>query len=142
MENKEHGITEKNILDHEEFCKALGLKSALREISEGKINTSENLIRVNLPNSIEKFKTGNGEGIWATYYSDKDKDIGESGKAGELFEVVVLNNALTYPFRCGTIITVKSNGTNYRPNLHKEWIISKVIKKSSNGKMSLEKLLS
>ena len=141
MENKENRIPEKDILEHEEICKALCLKSALREISEGKINTSEDLIKVNLPDSIEKFKTGNGEGIFATYYSDKDKEIGEAGKAGELFEVVVLNNALYYPFRWGSIITVKSNGTEYRPNLDKEWI-SKVIEDSSNGEMSLEKLLS
>lgn len=68
-------MTVEQIENHEKRCANLGIKSAVREIEEGKISTDTEQIKVNLPDSIEKFESGNGEGIWAKPYTENDSKI-------------------------------------------------------------------
>lgn len=130
-------VTDEQIKKHITVCANLGLKSALKEIKEGTVNTETELIKVNLPDSSAKFISGNGEGIWAALYDDKAKDIYAKSTLNEEFEVVTLNSALTYPFPWGSRITVVLINTDGRPVLSKDWI-SKVIAESTKGETTLE----
>lgn len=136
----EHNITEEQIQEHEETCKNIGIFSALREIADGIINTEKNQMKVNLPDSIEKFESGNGEGIWATPYKPEDLKIYTNEILNEEFEVVLLNYALTFPFPWGSVIKVKNIRPEYRPVLSKDWI-DLVIQSSTDGEETLETIL-
>lgn len=134
-------ISENDILEQEKYCEALGLESAYRKILNSEIDVENDIFKVNLPNSIQKFESGNGEGIWAAYLTTEDKMIENSSEIGSTFKVVVLNDCIYYPFTYGSVIQVKTTGKETRPVLDKEWI-SAVIDKASNGEMSLELMLS
>lgn len=140
MENSLNKTSEENIIEHEKVCASLGLKSALRGISDGLVDISVNQIKVNLPGSIEAFSTGNGEGIWAVPFSQKDLEVYNNEEVGQEFEVIILNTPITYPFRWGSVITVKNTSKDTRPVLSKGWI-EKVIYDSTKGAVSLKSML-
>ena len=93
--------TEEEIIEREELCKETNIKSALREINTSVIDIELNQMKVNLPDSIAKFELGNGEGIWAVPYTSVDLEIYTKDILNEEFEVVLLNQAITYPFFMG-----------------------------------------
>ena len=85
-----------------------GLETIIRKMEEDpQLLNEENYIKVNLPTTLAKFKSGNGEGIWAIPYEMNDQRISDKNILGTKFNVVVLNNCLSYPFRVGDIIQVK-----------------------------------
>ena len=125
----------------EEQAKALGLETMARSISEEKYTLNEdNYMKFNLPDSAAKFKSGNGEGVWGIPLMKCDRDTyNDNSTSGVKFNVIILNDALTYPFKWGTIIKVETRGDS-RPVVNYDWLDS-VIKQSSDGRMSLEKML-
>lgn len=132
--------TEEEIIEHEELCKETDIKSALREINTSVIDIELNQMKVNLPDSIAKFELGNGEGIWAGPYTSVDLEIYTKDILNEEFEVVLLNQAITYPFLWGSVITVKNIRPGCRPVLSREWI-EEVIYEVSEGSKTLETFL-
>ncbi len=132
--------SEEKISEHEERCKKLGLESALRLIHNGEVDTEQNTIKVNLPNTIEKFESGNGEGIWCTTLTKEDLNIYDSEEPGVEFKVVLLNHAISYPLPWGSIIQVKNMQKDHRPILSKDWM-NKVIETATAGKENLESIL-
>ena len=132
--------TDEKIFQHEEVCKKLGIESALKKINDKEIDTEKNQIKVNLPDTIEKFKTGNGEGVWAVPYSEEDLKICNSLELNKDFNVVLLNQPICYPLQWGSVITVKTLQKDCRPVLSRDWI-SNVIFKSTDNKLTLEKFL-
>jgi hypothetical protein len=73
-------------------------------------------IRVNLPGSEDSFRTGNGEGCWATV-SVSTKQIDDSGKWGGAY-VALLENAPIYPqwrsLEYGSPVVFQFRGPNKR----------------------------
>jgi hypothetical protein len=121
--------------------KSLGLISKAKEFYSGELNLNEeDYIKVNLPDSEKNFKSGNGEGIWACPVTEADKIIYHTGDTGETFDVYVLNDCITYPFSCASIIKVRITGSETRPILDYDWM-DNIIKVSSNGEYSLEEML-
>ncbi len=133
-------LTEKQLTEHEEDCRHLGLISALRQIENGEIDTETNQMKVNLPDCIEKFETGNGEGIWATPYTDDDLKIFSEEIINKEFQVVLLNQAITFPFPWGSVITVKNIRPECRPVLSRDWI-EEIIAETTCGEMTLLDIL-
>lgn len=133
-------MTIEQIKEHEERCKSLGIKSAVQEIEDGKISTDTEQMKVNLPDSIAKFSTGNGEGIWARPYTEEDSKIYNDCTLNTPFEVVLLNHALTYPFPWGSVITVRNITKEGRPVLDKKWI-SNIVSTTTNGEQTLASIL-
>ena len=124
----------------EENSKSLGLVNKIRDIYEETFDLQdERKMKFNLPESKAKFISGNGEGIWGIPLTDEDYEIYEAESVGETFKVVLLNQAFTYPFPWGSIITVETRGSN-RPVLSYDWFDG-VVKESSNGEMSLAEML-
>lgn len=100
-----------------------GLETIIRKMEEDpQLLNEENYIKVNLPTTLAKFKSGNGEGIWAIPYEMNDQRISDKNILGTKFNVVVLNNCLSYPFRVGDIIQVKIINEEQRPIIDKEWL--------------------
>lgn len=137
MSNK---YTDEQIYQHEEVCKELGIESALKKINDKEIDTEKNQIKVNLPDTIEKFKTGNGEGVWAIPYTEEDFEIFNSLELNKDFKVILLNQPICYPLQWGSVIIVKTLQKDCRPVLSKDWI-SNVISKATNNELNLEKFL-
>ena len=129
-----------NIELAESRAKSLGLKTMVREIAEENYTLYEQLyIKFNIPESEEKFKSGNGEGVWAQPLTEEDKEICDSNSTGDTFKVIILNSALTFPFDWGTVVTVETRGDS-RPVLSYDWFDG-VVKESTNGEMSLAEML-
>ena len=97
-------------------------------------------MKVNLPGSIAKFETGNGEGIWARPYTENDSKIYGDSILNTPFEVILLNHAITYPFPWGSVITVRNITKDGRPVLDKEQI-SNIISTATDGQQTLETIL-
>ena len=122
----------------EESCKILGLDNVSRKIATGEIDVSGDeigMFKANLPDSKSKFESGNGEGVWVIPLTKEDESITKSDINGEKSQVIILNDAIYYPFPYGTILTIE-NRTGYRPLLNYEWL-DFVIKTSSNGESCL-----
>jgi hypothetical protein len=124
-----------------ESQKGLGLISKAKEFYTGELDlVQEKYIKVNLPDSEEKFKSGNGEGIWAYPVTEADELICNNGGVGETFDVYTMNDCIMYPFTCATIIKVRNTGAETRPVLDYDWM-DNIIKVSSNGEYSLHEML-
>lgn len=127
-----------NIVKNQE---SLGLISLAKEFYTDELKLDESkYIKVNLPESKAKFASGNGEGIWACPVTEKDENIYNTGAKGDTFDVYVLNDCISYPFRCASIITVAITSDDTRPILDYNWM-DKTIKASSNGEYSIEDML-
>ena len=113
-----------NYIDNSEaIAKNQGLETIIRKIYEDETFLNENnYIKVNLPNTREKFRSGNGEGIWAVPYTKEDQKISDDNILRTTFKVIVLNDCIYYPFRYGVIIQVKIVNVDQRPILDKEWL--------------------
>jgi len=96
-------------------------------------------IKVNLPDSEEKFESGNGEGIWIQTFTEADLNIYANEKPGECFLGFLANHSIYYPeLPWGTVIKVKnSEDKDLRPILDRDWI-SQVIINESNNTLKLE----
>lgn len=73
-------------------------------------------IKVNLPSSIEDYKTGNGEGMWAVVASQEDFDIEQAEVEGTKFKVYLCNDSFYYPddYPWGSEVIAESRGSEYR----------------------------
>jgi hypothetical protein len=144
MEKVEEELSEtakKNLFLVDAITMSLGLKNIVREIMSNKYKLEEkNYIKVNLPTSNAKFETGKGEGCWAVPYTKEDLDICNIGARGTSFKVVLLNDAICFPFPYGTILEVECRGGNYRPILNRGWI-SKTILSASHGAVNFDEML-
>lgn len=112
----------------EEHVSALGLTTVARQIAEGTYDVpDDNLMKFNLPTSQSGFDTGNGEGVWGVPYTEADQKIYDNSDntRGVLFQVVLLNDAISYPFPYGTVLTVETRATN-RPVINYKWLDEKV----------------
>jgi hypothetical protein len=120
---------------------ALGFESKAKEFYSGQLNLNKaDYLKVNLPDSLRGFNTGDGEGIWACPVSSDDIEIYKADVKGSEFFVYALNDCICYPIKCASIIKVKCTG-GCRPVLSYEWI-DEIIQKASKGGMSLSKMLS
>jgi len=105
----------------EKQCQNLGLNNISRKITNEEFNINEeDYIKFNLPDTIEKFGTGNGEGVWGVPYTKKDKEISDTDLDDTTFKVVLLNDSLFYPFPYGTILSVDCRA-GFRPVLSEKW---------------------
>jgi len=121
--------------------KSLGLVSLAKEFySDELVLIQEKYFKLNLPESEAKFKSGNGEGIWVYPLTDADEAIYDNAVSGETFDCIAMNDCITYPFACATIIKGRNTGSDTRPILDYDWF-DEVIKTSSNGEMSLKDML-
>ena len=137
-------LTEKEeagMLRTESRAKDLGLETMARKIAQEEFILDEDTyMKFNIPDSEEKFKSGNGEGVWAMPLTPDDRAIYKDDSAvGKKFQVIILNDALTYPIEWGSIITVESRGDD-RPVLSYDWFDS-VVRKSSDGGTTLAEIL-
>ena len=125
----------------ESRAKSLGLETMVRAIKdETYVLDEQKYIKFNIPNTVEKYERGSGEGVWAQPLTDEDMAIYDNEESiGEKFKVVILNTAFTFTFDWGCVITVETRGPQ-RPVLSFDWFDS-VVQKSSNGEMTLSKML-
>ena len=123
MEKKKlNKVIEGEIKQVEEFCEKHNITNIARDIAEGTfVIEEEEYLKVNLPDSIQKWKNGNGEGCWAVPYEVEDKSIMDI--KGEKFKVVLCNDCIYYPFPFGTVIEAESRGTEFRPVLNIETVL-------------------
>ena len=138
-------LTEEELKQIDELVedqKSLGFTSFAKEYYNGTLELNEkNYIKVNLPDTIASFKSGNGEGIWACPVTIEDKVICNSNVKDTEFNVYALNDCIYYPIACASIIRVKCTGKNTRPILSYDWMDS-IIKLSSNGEQSILDIIS
>ncbi len=73
-------------------------------------------------------------------YTSEDLEIYTKDILNKEFEVVLLNQAITYPFLWGSVITVKNIRPGCRPVLSRDWI-EEVIYEASEGSKTLETFL-
>lgn len=72
--------------------------------------------KLNLPDTVDKFLSGNGEGIWATvekseHYHDDDKD----DCIGKHFYAYALNDSIYYPdIEYGSKVLAEHRGESFR----------------------------
>lgn len=121
--------------------KSLGLVSLAKEFYSGELDlVQEKYFKLNLPNTVDEFISGNGEGIWVYPLADADKTIYDNAIKGETFDCIAMNDCLTYPIRCGSIIKGRITGSDTRPIIDYDWL-DNTIKTASNDEMSLKDLL-
>jgi len=121
--------------------KSLGLISFAKEFYSGELNLDESkYIKVNLPESKAKFQSGNGEGIWACPVTTQDEAVCNNGNRGDTFDVYVLNDCITFPFACASIIKAMVTSNDTRPILDYNWM-SEIVKNSTNGEVSFDEML-
>jgi len=73
-------------------------EEALKVLVEGLGGEEEASIKVNLPPTIEEFRSGNGEGIWAVPVDSGALSKARSDESvGEQIEVYALNDSVYYP---------------------------------------------
>ena len=133
---------ESHIKTIEDNAERLGLKTVARDIAtEKRMLNEKNYIKVNLPDTLDKFETGNGEGIWAVPNMPSDQSTSDSNIIGDSFDVIVLNDCLSYPFRYGTIINVTIKNTEHRPVLTFDWM-GAIIRNISGDTTTLSRMLS
>jgi hypothetical protein len=121
--------------------KSLGLVSLAKEFYSGELDlVQDKYFKLNLPNSVAEFISGNGEGIWVYPLTDADKTIYDNDIKGETFDCIVMNDCITYPIQCGSIIKGRITGSDTRPTIDFDWF-DNTIKTVSNDEMSLKDLL-
>jgi hypothetical protein len=108
---------------YEEHAVKYNLDTIIRDLEKNpNLYNDDDYIKVNLPDTLAKFRSGNGEGIWAVPYTKNDIKICASNNVGTRFKVVVFNDCIYYPFRMGDIIQVEIIDEDQRPILDKEWL--------------------
>ena len=129
-------LTKENLeyLDQvEAMAKSLGLVTIARQIATDEYPLNEDLyMKFNIPDSKAKFESGNGEGVWGVPYTTEDQEIYDKEGTGDKLRVIILNDALTFPFRYGTIVTVETRGNN-RPVLSYDWFDGVIQENSDDG---------
>ena len=73
---------------------------------------SERYIKVNLPDNLEDYTNGNGEGVWAYIVDDKDLEKYKTDVADEEIKVIICNDSVYYPgmIRYGDELTAELRG--------------------------------
>jgi len=110
------------------------------EVKDFDIETDmEKMFKVNLPDSLNSYVNGNGEGVWAC--GDKDTlNACQNDEESGIYFVKILNDSTYYPpLNCYTLIPVEMRGEK-RPTAifrelqekygesHREEVIERVIK--------------
>jgi hypothetical protein len=79
-------------------------------------------IKVNLPDSPEAYKNGNGEGVWVLVNEDVKRAY-DTDEAGTTYEGILDNDSIYYPeLMHGVVIPIEMRGNN-RPVTPYEWLI-------------------
>eukprot|EP01122_Echinamoeba_exundans_P011473 TRINITY_DN456_c0_g1_i1.p1 TRINITY_DN456_c0_g1~~TRINITY_DN456_c0_g1_i1.p1 ORF type:complete len:430 (-),score=65.06 TRINITY_DN456_c0_g1_i1:1271-2560(-) len=115
-EEEEENDPERQKLVQEHLDKFKNNEFWASKLNDVKDNPFPEPIRVNLPGSEESFRTGNGEGCWATV-SVSTKQIDDQGKWGGAF-VALLENTPIYPqwrhLEYGSPVIFQFRGPNKR----------------------------
>jgi hypothetical protein len=87
----------------------------LKDKTEKELNAlGEDYFKLNLPESIESYSTGNGEGIWALTDKATKKELDEDKKQGQ-FIAWACNDSVYYPhIKYGSAILCEFRG-GFRP---------------------------
>jgi hypothetical protein len=121
--------------------KSLGLVSLAKEFYSDELTLDKDkYFKLNLPDSEAKFISGNGEGIWVYPLTDADRTIYDNGIKGETFDCIVMNDCISYPIRCASIIKGRNTGIDTRPTIDYNWF-DEIIRTASDGEMSLKNML-
>ena len=91
----------------------------------------EQYFKVNLPNNLFSYNTGNGEGIWVEATSQEEYQKYLSRETKQFIKVKLLNNSVYYPsLVMNTIIEVELRGDD-RPVLRLKELI-KLLRNSNS----------
>ncbi len=82
----------------------------------------DRIVKVNLPDTKESAKSGNGEGCFAILSESDYMDYTTNKKLGE-FKAILVNSSIYYPIDFGTVVPCKHNGIN-RPIVDFDWLQS------------------
>jgi hypothetical protein len=82
------------------------------------LDNDPRVVKVNIP----------GEGIWAYLRNPEDIEKYNKGDPNETFDVILLNNSVSYfgVLKWGFVIKVRGTGLDTRPMLDKDWINEKI----------------
>lgn len=77
-----------------------------------KMTIRPNLIKVNLPTCKEKFKSGNGEGVWVII-DEATQKVYDSDAIGGIYHGILDNDSIDFPhLKCGSYIRFEMRGVN------------------------------
>lgn len=93
--------------------------NAGEEIKGINLERSRRTVKVNIPDSEEAYRNGNGEGMWGFIRHEEDLENYEKGQ-GE-FEMILLNTSFYWPqLPWGTVIRAEGRGAFNRPTICRE----------------------
>ena len=88
------------------------------EITEEKVaelGEANGYFKLNLPDTFEKYQSGNGEGIWAVALTKELTDKIDKGSVKQ-FNAYAANDPMYYPhLKCGSRILSETRGRDFRP---------------------------
>ena len=81
-------------------------------------------IKVNLPASLDDWKTASGEGVWVLVEQDA-KDAYDSDEVGTVYEAIMDNDSVYFPGLCaGDKVPIEMRGS-WRPTVPYSWLLQK-----------------
>jgi hypothetical protein len=117
MSNEEKKSEQK----HKECAERFGLEYAGHLVPKN-FDRDRRVVKVNLPNCEQDWKSGNGEGCWG--YLKREEDLERYYKGEGDFKIILLNDSFYYRgvLNWGTVIMAEGRGPENRPVLKKDWI--------------------
>lgn len=96
---------------------AIDIIKAMSEASKDKL-----YLKVNLPDTISGYRSGNGEGCWALPYTEEDKEILDKDEKDTKAKIILCNDSIYYrPLVYGSVLQVEIR-PDARPVLDIEWM--------------------
>jgi len=88
----------------------------------------ENMIKINLPYTEDRFETGNGEGCLAHPLTEEDAKLLDNNDTAMcvIVSVILCNDSVPYPFPASTIIQVVNSHPGSRWTMSREWVANAI----------------